>query len=369
MKVLHIIKSLGRGGAEMLLQETLLQHNQKEYEFHYIFFLPWKDQMVAGLQKAGGKVTNLAAKDNIQIMLKARQIIQYIRKHKIDLVHCHLPWAGFVGRYIYTRTKVPVLYTEHNKQERYHSLTKLLNRMSFNKQTAAIAVSNDVAESIQRNIHPRIPVHIILNGVNTSYFQRDQTSGSALRNKLGIPADAVVIGTISVFRFQKRLKEWISLMKIICSKYPAVVGCIVGDGILNNEIRQFLKEQDMEDKILMPGLQTDVLPWMSAIDIYLMTSQFEGLPIALLEAMSMECAIVSTDAGGIKEVIRHEKDGFIVPVESWLELEKYLIFLIENPEKIKIWGFQARQRVISDFSITTMVQQTEELYKTVKPRN
>ena len=68
MKVLHIVKSLGRGGAEMLLQETLKQHNQQEFEFHFIYFLPWKNQMVAGLQEAGGIVKNFPAKNNIFII-------------------------------------------------------------------------------------------------------------------------------------------------------------------------------------------------------------------------------------------------------------------------------------------------------------
>lgn len=366
MKVLHIIKSLGRGGAEMLLQETLLQHNKKEFEFHYIYFLPWKNQMVAGIENAGGKVINFSAKDNIRIMLKAEKIIRYIKQNKIDVVHCHLPWAGFVGRYIFARTKVPVLYTEHNKQERYHKITKVLNKVTFNKQTAVIAVSNDVAESIEKNIHPSIPVHTILNGVNIHHFKRDTESGLQLRTQLGIAENAIVIGTIAVFRFQKRLKEWILLMKEICAKYPEVRGLMVGDGILNPEIRQFLKEQEMEQKILMPGLQTNVLPYMSAMDIYLMTSEFEGLPIALLEAMSMECAIVTTDAGGIKELVRDQVDGFMIPVSQWKALKQPLSHLIENPSEIKTWGAKARRRVEESFSIKIMVEQTEQLYQQVK---
>ncbi len=366
MKVLHIIKSLGRGGAEMLLQETLLQHNKNDFEFHYIYFLPWKNQMVAGIENAGGKVINLSAKDNIRIMLKAEQIIKYIRQHNIDVVHCHLPWAGFVGRYIFSRTKVPVLYTEHNKQERYHNITKVLNKISFNKQTAVIAVSNDVAESIEKNIHPSIPVHTILNGVNVDHFKKDVDSGWEMRKQLGIAENTILIGTIAVFRFQKRLKEWILLMKEVCRNFPDVMGCMVGDGILNPEIRQFLKEQDMESKILMPGLQTNVLPYLSAMDIYLMTSEFEGLPIALLEAMSMECAIVTTDAGGIKELIRDKEDGFTMPVSEWKELYQPLSNLINNPSEIKIWGAKARRRVEESFSIKTMVAQTEKLYRQVK---
>lgn len=89
---------------------------------------------------------------NFYIVLKINEVIRYIRDNKIDLVHCHLPWAGFAGRYIHKRTGIPVIYSEHNKQERYHWITKYINKYSFNFQTKAIAVSADVAESIRKNI-------------------------------------------------------------------------------------------------------------------------------------------------------------------------------------------------------------------------
>ena len=362
MKILHIVKSLGRGGAEMLLQETLKQHDQAKFEFHYIFFLPWKDQMVEGLKAAGGKVTNFPAKNNISIMLQAPKIIRYIKEHKIELVHCHLPWAGFVGRLIHKLNGIPVFYSEHNKQERYHFLTKTINRITFNWQTRVIAVSNDVAESIEKNIHPRVPVQTILNGVNTTHFVRNQSLGDALRKEYNIDPGAVLIGTIAVFRFQKRLKEWIDVFKSLEQKFPGIKGCIVGDGILNNEIRTYLKQQEMEDKILLPGLQTNVLPWLSAMDIFMMTSEFEGLPVALLEAMSMECAVVCTDAGGIKEVIRDQQDGFMLPVPQWKELETPLSNLIQNKALIRTYGEKARRRVQESFSLKAMVQETEDAY-------
>ena len=366
MKVLHIVKSLGRGGAEMLLQETLKLHNRQDFEFHYIYFLPWKDQMVPGLREAGGIVTNMPAKNNIVIMLQARKIIRYIRNNKIELVHCHLPWAGFVGRLIHKMTGIPVLYSEHNKQERYHFVTKTINRITFNWQTKVIAVSNDVAASIQQHIHPTIPVQTILNGVNTAHFIRDKAAGLALRKELGISPDAVLIGTIAVFRFQKRLKEWIDVFKAQEERFPGIRGCVVGDGILNEEIRAYLQQQGMEGKILFPGLKTEVIPWLSAMDIFMMTSEFEGLPIALLEAMSMECAVVSTDAGGIKEVIRNKEDGFLVPVSEWKSLSGPLDYLIQHPNEITAYGAKARKRVQDAFSLTAMVRQTEDAYRSVK---
>ncbi len=363
IKVLHIIKSLGRGGAEMLLQETLKQHDKERFEFHYIYFLPWKNQMVAGLQQAGGTVTNFPAKNNIQIAFQTTKIIKYIRANKIQLLHCHLPWAGFVGRFIHMITGIPVIYSEHNKQERYHWITKKLNKLTFNKQNKVIAVSNDVAESIQKFIHPKIPVQTILNGVNMEYFVRDKEKGLKTRAQCNIDPNCIVIGTIAVFRFQKRLKEWIDVFKLVEKKFPGIRGCIVGDGILNTEIRAYLKQQQMEEKILFPGLQTDVLPWLSAMDIFMMSSEFEGLPVALLEAMSMECAVVCTDAGGIKEVIRNNTDGFMVPVAEWKKLEEPLSYLLEHTEEIQMFGKKGRKRVEESFSLKAMVGEIEEVYE------
>lgn len=134
LNVLHIIKSLGRGGAETLLAETLNEHDREEFNFHYIFFLPWKDQMVKQLIDGGGTVTCMDAKNNAQILLQARKIARYIREHQIHLIHCHLPISGVVGRLAGSMTGIPVVYTEHNTWERYHKVTYWLNRISFSRQ-------------------------------------------------------------------------------------------------------------------------------------------------------------------------------------------------------------------------------------------
>ena len=365
VKVLHLIKSLGRGGAEMLLQETLKQHDTTKFEFHYIYFLPWKNQMVEGLLAAGGKVTNFSAKNNVVIMLQAKKVIDYIQLHQIDIVHCHLPWAGFLGRLIHWRIKIPVLYSEHNKQERYHAITSTINKLTFNSQSKVIAVSADVAASIQKNIHSAVEVKTILNGVDTKRFVKNKMARDAIRQQYSIPANAVLIGTIAVFRFQKRLKEWIDLFKIVADKNPSVYGCIIGDGPLNESLRQHVKQLGLEDRIIMPGLQTDVLPWLSAIDIFLMTSEFEGLPVALLEAMSMECAVVCTNAGGISEVIRNNQDGFLMPIDQWQQLADPLNALVLEPAEIEQWGFRARKRVVDHFDLRAMIAQTESLYLSI----
>jgi L-malate glycosyltransferase len=362
IKVLHVIKSLGRGGAEMLLPETIRLHDCERFEFHVIYFLPWKNQLVRALEQTGAAVTCFSASNNIQLLWQAGKIKRYIKQHQINIMHAHLPWAGFVARLVYRFTKVPLLYTEHNKQERYHFLTRWLNRITFNWQSAAIAVSGDVADSIQKNIRPAIPVNLVLNGVNAELFQRSSEDGIRIRASLRITADAIVVGTVAVFRFQKRLKEWLDIFQTAAEQEPRLVGIIVGDGPLKSEVIQHAKTLKLDGRVFFPGLQTDVRPWFSAMDIFMMSSIFEGLPIAMLEAMSMECAIVATDAGGIKEVIRHEIDGLMVPVDQWKNLTDSLTLLIRDEEQRRKLSTAARVRVIQSFGMSRMVEELERLY-------
>jgi len=363
IKVLHIIKSLGRGGAEMLLPETLKAHHQDQFEFHYIYFLPWKNQLVEAIEKAGGKVTCFSANNNIQLLLQYHKIISYCKEHNIQLIHAHLPWAGFVSRLVYLKTKIPLLYTEHNLQERYHFITKLFNKLSFNWQTFGIGVSDDVTQSIEKNIKPNIDIKTILNGVNTSTFQRNNDlDRTNIRNGYGIPEDAILIGTVAVFRFQKRLDLWLEIIAEAINNNPKIYGIIVGAGPLEPMLKEKHTALELEGKVFFTGLQSNVRPYYEAMDVFMMSSSFEGLPIALLEAMSMSCAIVTTNAGGIKEVLSPEEDGFVVDVEDWKQLSNCLLNLAQDEKKLLHFQTQARNRVVNTFSIEAMVSQLEKLY-------
>jgi glycosyltransferase involved in cell wall biosynthesis len=250
-------------------------------------------------------------------------------------------------------------------QERYHIITKKINQFTFNYQSLALGVSEDVTNSINKNINPKIPVKTLLNGANTDSFRRNPDLGIKTKLELGIPENALVIGNVAVFRFQKRIVEWLQVFKEIETKNPNVYGIIVGAGPLEEEIKAELIKLKLEKKVFFPGLQTDVKPYFSAMDIFMMSSSFEGLPIALLEAMSMECAIVSTNAGGIKEVIRDKQDGLTCKVEEWIKLSDLCQVLIDDPVKLNNFKKAARERAVNSFSLKRMVDSLEEIYLSV----
>jgi L-malate glycosyltransferase len=344
--VLHLIKSLGRGGAETLLPEGLRFAERDRFGFSYGYFLPWKDALVPALREQDAQVTCFGGRNNVAILLTARRVAAHVKRHRIALIHCHLPIAGAVGRLAGRLAGVPVVYTEHNKQERYNPITRHLNRLTWGMQAQAIAVSADVAESIRAHIDSTVPLDVVLNGVDVERFRRVAADGAEIRQRYRIPPDAPVISTVAVFRVQKRLEDWVRAARVIRDRHPGARFFLVGDGPLRKEVEEAVTAHGMTDVIHLPGLQEDVRPYLSATDVYLMSSIFEGLPIALLEAMSMGCAPVCTAVGGIPEAIRSGVNGILSPPEQPLELGSAVADLLDEPERVRALGDRARSTVV-----------------------
>jgi len=362
--ILHIIKSLGRGGAEMLLPETLNKHNKKRYEFHYIYFIPWKYQMVEAIEKEGGRVTCFSASNNFKIILKARKISAYVKQHNIQLIHCHLPWAGIVGRIVGKMTGIPVVYTEHNKWERYHKLTFYLNKISFINQDRVIAVSEDVADSIRKHHHKNRPIiQVVSNGINIEKYSSSYENSRDIRKELNISPHSPVIGITCVFRKQKRLDIWLDIAKAVHEKNPETHFIIVGDGLLKKEIHHKAESLEMQNYLHFVGLQSETRPYLQAMDIFMMSSEFEGLPIALLEAMSMGCMPACTAAGGIPELVKDNINGILVPVNDPMQMVERLSKYLQEPDRTKIMAKAARETVKESFNMQKMVNELENIYR------
>ena len=346
----------------MLLPETLNYHDKERYEFHYIYFLPWKDQVVAPIERNGGKVTCMSASNNIAIFMKIPALVRYIRRNNIKLVHCHLAWAGIAGRIAAKLAGVPVLYTEHNNISSYHILTYLASRLTLHLNDLTIAVSAD-AEQASRRVVAAHKLKLLLNGVDTKAFTRG-AHASDLRQKLGIPEDHLIISTVAVFRKQKRLDNFVRVASGIASRHQKLSFILIGDGPEKAAVEsQASGESTLQGRIYFEGLQHNVKPYFDLTDIYLMTSDFEGLPIALLEAMSMSCAPVATRVGGIPEVIEDGSSGLLSPADDVAALQEQVESLILDAQKRKTIAANARSRIEQQFSMKKMVQELEAVYQ------
>ena len=362
-RIFHLIKGLGRGGAEMLLVETLRVSDRSRFEYGYGYFLPWKDALVPELSALGTHATCFDCKNAFSILRSARKVAEHVMRWEADLIHCHLPISGVVGRIAGKLARVPVIYTEHNKQERYHAWTRQANLLTWRLQSMAIAVSQEVASSIQLHTSNGTPVRVILNGVDTKRFDIEsveETSG--LRNELSIPGKAPVIGTVAVFREQKRLHDWLVAARELRDRHDGLHFVIVGDGPLRNDLLEHTKALGLDGFVHFPGLKRDIRPYVALMDVFMISSSFEGLPIALLEAMAMGKCVVATRVGGIPEVIRSGENGILVDPLIPSQLASATSTLLWKREEIDRLGDEARRTVEKSFSIERMTKELERTY-------
>lgn len=361
-RIFHLIKSLGRGGAEVLLEQGLRFADRDQFTYGYGYFLPWKNALVSDLQQQGGEVTCFNSNHVANMILSIPKVSSFLKKWKADLIHCHLPMAGVVGRFAGRISAIPVVYTEHNVMERYHSWTRRANLLSWKWQDWVVAVSHEVSASIQSHAGKSIPVSVVQNGVPVNSFIFSAEKRQQIRQELGIDQDAPVVGTVAVFRTQKDLFSWLKAAEVIRKNHRDAQFLLVGDGLLLNEVKAESVRLGLTDVARFVGLKEDVRPYLSAMDVYLNSSVFEGLPISLLEAMSIQLPIVATSVGGVPEVVIDGKTGFLVPPREPEMLGEKVSLLLSNKELRHEFGSAGRAMVEDQFSMQRMVRQLEELY-------
>ncbi|GGF46898.1 glycosyltransferase [Echinicola rosea] len=367
IRILHLIKSLGRGGAEKLIPETAALHNQEEYAFYCLYFHQRPNSLIDELEEVGVDVSYFPS-SNLALPLQVGKVVEFVEKNHIDIIHCHLPWAGVLGRWVGKKTGAKVVYTEHNTWERYHPLSRRLNKLTFGWQQGVIAVSGEVRKSILRYYKPTVKspqINTITNAVNTDKFKKDTAGRGRIRDSFGIPHDALVLGQVAVFRKQKRLDRWIALAKEITKSHPNIHFLLVGDGPERELVESTIGTGGFASKIHLAGAQETVIPYLSAMDVYMMTSEFEGLPVAMLEAMSCGLPVLCTEVGGIGEVITDGIEGMLCPKDNTEKLLLGASVLLTDPQRCQEISKMARQRVVSQFSIQRMVGGLEELYQNV----
>lgn len=363
INILHVIKSLGHGGAEVLLKETYNKHNKKKFNFHYAYFLFDQNSIAKELENAGARVKCVEANSNYTMFAKIGKLAKYIRENDIDIVHAHLPLTGILARFLCGYLSVPLVYTEHNIISKYHPAVKWGNILTYPLQKTGIAVSNDVAKSISKYKNDLSSVYTILNGVNTDKFNPNRMSNYNIDEKLNISSDDIVIGTVAKFSKQKRLDLFLELAKSLYDNNEGGVRfLLVGDGKVYNDIYKKAEKENILDIVHFAGIQSDIRPWLDVMDIFLVTSEFEGLPVAILEAMSMKLPLVATRVGGIPEVIDSGSNGILFDFPRIDIAEKNIIELINNHQKRFELGEKARHTVVDNFSIKRMCNELEDLY-------
>lgn len=363
-KVLWLIKGLGLGGAEKLLELALPHIDRERFEYEVAYFLPWKNALVEPLEDAGLTVHCLNQRSHYDPRPWFR-LVRLLRDAKPDLLHMHLPYAAVAGRVAMKIAPVGAsIYTEHNVFERYNKVMAAAHSKTYRMNDGAIFVSHAVGKSVRAwtGINGTPKSTVIHNGVDIPLIEQSMHKCSGIRKELGISPEEYVVVTVANFTPKKRHVDLLHAAKKVIARHPRTTFVLVGGGPLKQEIRQLSVDLGIDHNVIMTGMRQDAVDIVAVSDLFVLPSQFEALGISLLEAMTLEKPTLATNVGGIPEVIQNDVDGFLVPPREPEIMAKAILRVIDDPELGRRIAVKGRQRVIDHFDIRNMVGETEAFY-------
>ncbi len=203
--------------------------------------------------------------------------------------------------------------------------------------------------------------NLVRNGVNLDWLKREpQDKIGAYKKSLGIPEEALVVGSIFRFWSEKRPMLWLEVARKIALAIPDVHFLIIGDGPMRDKMEGFIKRYKLSNRIHLPGTRTDIAEPLSAMNIFILTSEFEGIPNVVLEAQWLGLPAVICDAGGAREAINEGVTGWCANDSD--ELSDLVKKILDNPTLQAEISNIAPEFIRQNFGLDRMVQETLNLY-------
>jgi glycosyltransferase involved in cell wall biosynthesis/uncharacterized protein (DUF362 family) len=416
LRVCHIVTSLRTGGMERMIFD-LMGGMRAAGIPQYIFCTDEEGELyesvVAEAKFAGRRKVGLLVVD----WRLLRGLCEFVRIHQISMIHAHNPVAHLYGVLASFQTGTPVVATWHGQGFHDKWRVCLLKRLLSVKTKAVVIVSEDSKRiAVDRGCVSASKAIVIPNGISTRWFTpratielcREAATGSneSKRSSLGVPPDAIVIGSVGRLSPEKNYSLLVRAFARVVQKktidqcgapggrtscepslvpgsdkprppeeqshgsmvhglWSKVFLILVGDGPDRPVIEAEIARHNLQDQCYITGMQSEVRPWLHAMDIFCLSSDTEGLSISLLEAGACGLPSVVTDVGGNREVVNNGVEGLLVPKGDERALAEAFYRLVGDGDLRRVMGLAARRNITEKFSLTAMLDGYERVYRDV----
>jgi glycosyltransferase involved in cell wall biosynthesis len=367
LTILHVVFSLEPGGMENGLVNVARRLDSAAFNVH-----------VACLERKGLFAARLPDPSRVCLIGKSPgfsssgvlKLARLIHQVKPDVIHTHN-----LGPLIYAALATglgrwrPILHGEHGQLTGDHlSARRLRQRRWFFRCCRRIhTVSEGLRQDLLANGLADTRIEVVGNGVDTDFFQ--PASRKSAREQLGLAADGPVVGIVGRLCPYKRQAELIDLFPAVVRQFPNAQLLVVGGGGPDAErVEKLAGHSAVRQHIHLSGFQNDLRPYYQAMDLLAAPSLYEGLSNVVLEAMACGVPVLSHQACGNAEVVRHGKAGWVVDLREPAQLLEAVTAMLSDPARLIDMGRQAREDVMHSFSISTMVQHYERLYRELADR-
>ncbi len=357
IRVLHVIDSLDLGGAQEALVNLCAFADRDRFDIE-VASMHRPGVYSAALERLGLRVHSLSPHKFLPLYVPRLAVLC----GRFDIVHAHLIAANIVAKPLAALRRVPVIFNHDQNNDEYRQrdrLRFLLDRWANRYATHICAVSRSIVEFLAT--HERIPrekLSLIYNAIDLRRF----TPAPRDRARWGLPEHARIIGGIGRLNYQKNFALFLDIAAAIVKQRDDVHFVLAGSGPEERALREKAAALNLTKHVTFLGYVTDTAQLYPALDLLLMPSRFEGLPMTLLEAMAMRVPVVASRLDGIAEILTDHLDGSLAEPGNAADFTTRLLTLLDDPSSAKAQAEAAHANVTKNFDAQQMTRAVELLY-------
>ncbi len=368
MKVLHLISGGDTGGAKTHII-SLIKSINKFIDAKVICFI---EDTFYHEAKANKIDIEVFKQKNRADMAVIKRLADEIKNDGYDIVHCHGARANFIGMFLKGKIKVPLITTMHsdykldfkdNFYKRFVFTT--LNQIALKKFNYYIAISDTFKEMLIHRGFEESQIFTVYNGIDTD-MKLDYIGKDDFLKSKGIDYKGeFIIGIIARLDKVKDHETFLKAAKILVENNNNGMFLIAGDGNDKKNLISLAKDLNINDNVHFIGFVDDPFSFFNAIDINTLTSLSESFPYAVLEGALMKKPIVSTDVGGLKELVIDGETGYLIEVGDYVCLADRIKILMDDKEKMLKMGENIYEKVKNEFSSDFMAEEHVKIYNEI----
>ncbi len=361
IKIAHVSASLHYGGKENGVVNLVNGLDPKIFE-NYIFTYVRGGALALRVDPTRCRVVELGDKLGGDYRLYFK-LAREFRRYRIHIAHTH-SWAtameGIIGAKM---ARVPIIiHGEHGTMKTDTKLHIQIQRRLWNATDQVLSVS----QALRENLHKKFDfskerIRVVANGVDLSRFDLSR-NGVDYKARLGLPPNALVFGAIGRAVPVKAYPILLQAAGLVFSEIPNAHLVLVGDGPLLDELVQSAQDAGILNRVHFLGARKDVPEILRALDVYVLSSESEGMSNTILEAMASGRPVIATAVGGNPELVVDGETGLLVPPNDPAALAVAITKLLREPEQRRQMGVLSRQRIEEKFSLEVMVRHYAEVY-------
>ncbi len=361
IRVLHVIDHLGLGGAQSAVLDLVRNRDAGQIDCE-VATMHGRGPFAEAVENLGVPVHSLSAKRWPPLYLW--NFVQLLQRRRYDILHFHLQGANWVAKPLAAALGcgICIAHDHASGDIRFRGVASLLpDALAHFASHRIIAVSAGVRDFLTRweGIPPDL-ISVVSNGIDTEIFQPPTPEArESARKAWGIPEHVFTIGSMGRLAPEKNFQLLISLAR----RLPELQFLIAGEGPERPALEALIRSSGIGDRVRLLGQVDERVAFYSALDVFVLSSLYEGLPMALLEAMAMGLPCVSSNLPDIFHALRGGRDGRLcLPSEPETFVEAISQF-VHNKQLARDFGSAARMRCVSIFSASTSAAAVEDIYR------